>query len=1344
MGGFMTLDDDGVTHVEESQLLGRDEQHEQDMLHDFLLGNNNLGTFLSPKHGQLTRAEAQAAEAAAQAAAAAKIEKAAREAHQARRAAAAAAKEKERSERLKTSTDAAYRTQAATLLANMVAGTALPGITPKPNAAKEKEIRDRDHRHARDKSLGNASGLHFETSVTGGSSSSAIPSPLYSPESIGRKGGGNFLFSHHSRGTSGTFALPPATIAGVASAVPGNATGSEKTLFTTAAAGGGGGAGAGGATGGHHPRTPSISDDGTGVMGMMGGGGGTRGASPAHSSQNSVGGGDGGGMFQHPNASADSRKSMANGAVANGGGGLKTPLDAKARASRRRSRGVSTELEVSPTNGGGLGGMGFTGPDGGGGGSADFTGMKNGPGSPGWNKAGYGGSFDAGAGIGMSGMHSGRNTPSAHSPRAASPLYSPGTPGEPADSSPEPATVLPDGPGTVRICIKQFGQVVGLCGFMSTPAGAAVALQYQSSALVHVPDTTVLAIPRSAIEALLSTSAPNAPKIRAHLTSELLKAIVAAPWLKSLSPPHQCLLSSLFNHGLIPSGTTLFSSGECTVDSSPIYLLLEGRMEVTLTDERGRVARKKIEAGRFVGELAPVVGLCRTGTVATLTRCVVRVIQRRWLTLFYRTASHIALAQLACQALLKEFSVRDEQLLEQMDVQSAFGLFCLKEFSAENIEFWQTAVRFRKVIAPAIIRLPGAPAGSAETGPLPPGIGQHDGGYGGGALTAFSRQDVLTEAALLYTRYISERSLVQINLKEGVRASVLSAMRAGHLRCDSFLRAEAEIIHLMLHDNWSRFKSSKGFALACADLEPPEPQAVLLLPRDCSDVVRATAVASDRPWLHAAAMAEALEKAAATAATAAANATPGASPAPSTVPSPTNANGSAGGSSPMLPQNPFTAANNAAAALSSSSSSSAASAGAAAVASISVDFRWGAPVGRHMGELLFTPDGEVRCADNDPPLLPTAIVVSGPVQQAAMLHAPVAQGGSGTLGLGLGLGGGKSLRMPSLPVVIDSPMVGATGMPSIILQTPQGTTTIRVSGGSGGGGDGSKGGEGNWLLQGPSESIMGGGGGAIGEGGERLHKSETPERPSGEDGEDTLAGLAGENAAEGAAGGRGGGGGTQRAGDISTRSPQLSQRTARGADGLLAPVSPLPVDASGQSLPRATTPGSADAGANRRATLDRPPARAPAMGGRTHSHGPVMSRRASSRHAMSPFAAIGAHNAAIAEAVFRESIAHAVHQPLGIAHAVAPVAAAPPSPHSRALLAPTGASSDREGNPLSPESVDSTSPLPSVGSTAASVERRGVDRRSTMASLGMTIKRSHGVHQKLKASPFNVPQARRK
>lgn len=239
----------------------------------------------------------------------------------------------------------------------------------------------------------------------------------------------------------------------------------------------------------------------------------------------------------------------------------------------------------------------------------------------------------------------------------------------------------PIGEGVIRICMKSPYQLFGLDGFLS-PQQA-----YLSTAICHAPGTRLLAIHRSLIEELLADpDSKRCQRVRAHLGEQVLESLSSAPWMRGLNPTQFQLLTSIFDHATIEPNTVLFRSGECTVDVSPFYILLEGTVEVSFGDDRGKTVTRVLESGSIFGDLAVVLGICRTGTVRTLKRCTVRFIQRRWFTLFLRTFPSQHFVHDACRILLKFYPIpiKDEQMLEQMDLQAAFARHCLKSFSAEN------------------------------------------------------------------------------------------------------------------------------------------------------------------------------------------------------------------------------------------------------------------------------------------------------------------------------------------------------------------------------------------------------------------------------------------------------------------------------------------------------------------------------------------------------------------------------------------------------------------------------------------------------------------------------------
>ena len=119
----------------------------------------------------------------------------------------------------------------------------------------------------------------------------------------------------------------------------------------------------------------------------------------------------------------------------------------------------------------------------------------------------------------------------------------------------------------------------------------------------------------------------------------------------------------------------------------------------------------------------------------------------------------------------------------------SISLFLLFHFARsrcpENIEFWSVAIRFRKVTYP-----------------------NH----------AHNEEDVLAEAAMIYNRYISETSVLQINIKQSIRSVIKASLQAGEVHKDLFLAAEREICQLMLQDTFTRFKATPLYTQALSML----------------------------------------------------------------------------------------------------------------------------------------------------------------------------------------------------------------------------------------------------------------------------------------------------------------------------------------------------------------------------------------------------------------------------------------------------------------------------------------------------------------------------------------------
>jgi hypothetical protein len=416
-----------------------------------------------------------------------------------------------------------------------------------------------------------------------------------------------------------------------------------------------------------------------------------------------------------------------------------------------------------------------------------------------------------------------------------------------------------------------------------------------------------------------------------------------------------------------------------------------------------------------------------------------------------------------------------------------------------------------------------------------------------------------------------------------------------------------------------------------------------------------------------------------------------------------------------------------------------------------------------VGELLFNAEGDVRTAENELPPPPT-IVIAPPSADAHLFQSMPLTGGGGGMNMN---NNGKLQRFPSLPVVIDSPFIGSEGgPPSIMLHTPQGSMLPAPDNSGASGAAGAT----NWMLQHPGESLLG----AVASttaGTEPSGLATPTNEPSGSNSSQPLTPVGSPKSARGghmsARGGVGGGGGGGGLGLLSAPTSPLARNNGNGNGNN---VDSVPGTSPSELLGREFSLSvSNSGGGGRRATLnpDRPPAHSrPGTlgggggggggGGRTHSVFGGGHRRASSRHNVSPFGLAAGHghghghgprdqNALIAEAVFAQSVYTAAqHQQMQLAQLARDAHGERSSSGVPIPLSPhTAAHSPIDGGGIGSNLSSPHGPTPTSASSSVHL-RRGTGGRETMANITLAVKRGHHVHQKLKASPFNVPQARRK
>lgn len=346
------------------------------------------------------------------------------------------------------------------------------------------------------------------------------------------------------------------------------------------------------------------------------------------------------------------------------------------------------------------------------------------------------------------------------------------------------------------VCVKGAQQIFGHEGvFFASDK------RYLFSALNNSPATHLIVLQRKHFDQLFKQWPDRKEALLACLGGSLQSALSETPWLSErVVPPQKLpLLASLFHHASVHAGTMLFEEGTVCSDDSPLYFLLSGSVELEITNEKGHKLTKQLQSGALFGELGVMLGFSITASARTVEPCVLRLCKRRWLSLFCMLSPSLMPA--LRESAIKSFRLRDEQLLDNVHVQASFTEFCLKEFNAENLEFWSTAVRFRKITVPQLFQA------------LP----EHE-----------AREALLAEAALLYNRYVSEMSVLQININSSVREQIKESLQSGEVGKELFLAAEREICALMLADTFTRFKATSLYSAALSMLAAPSPCPILL------------------------------------------------------------------------------------------------------------------------------------------------------------------------------------------------------------------------------------------------------------------------------------------------------------------------------------------------------------------------------------------------------------------------------------------------------------------------------------------------------------------------------------
>lgn len=233
--------------------------------------------------------------------------------------------------------------------------------------------------------------------------------------------------------------------------------------------------------------------------------------------------------------------------------------------------------------------------------------------------------------------------------------------------------------------------------------------KYMYSAINNSLSTHLIILPRKAFESLWMTYPTIKPVLLAHLGEALEASLADTSWLSSVPRPKLTLLTSLFTHARVDGGTMLMEEGDVCTDDSPLYYILSGEVELTLTNEKGHKSTKVLRSGTMFGELGCLLGFSITASAMALTPCYFRLCKRRFMNLFTFMAPTL-LPKLR-HSLREKYHIRDEQLLENSAVQVPFTDFCLAQYSAEVRRRW---TRMRKAAVAGLQRAQGLTSREAQ------------------------------------------------------------------------------------------------------------------------------------------------------------------------------------------------------------------------------------------------------------------------------------------------------------------------------------------------------------------------------------------------------------------------------------------------------------------------------------------------------------------------------------------------------------------------------------------------------------------------------------------------------
>ena len=311
------------------------------------------------------------------------------------------------------------------------------------------------------------------------------------------------------------------------------------------------------------------------------------------------------------------------------------------------------------------------------------------------------------------------------------------------------------------------------------------------------------------------------------------------PFFSAIPEAKYPMLASLCKVEQIEEDTIVFKEGEI---GNSFYIIAHGEVVATtekcastLNKDKKKVGEiielSRMGPGKYFGEIALIRDTKRTATVKTVTRCVILSITKKNFDQFFADAPE-ALADFEVK--LARYDVAMRSVIYHPLGLNYFTKFLEREFSDENIKFWNEARDYRHITedeAGPLVRAPSEPDDITDIFksqnkyilPSDPRVRRASLSVSapkdGSEISPILAAKLLQKAVQIVEAYIAEDSKTPVNVMGDTRTEIEKKVTEGDVDHSTFITAEKEILDLLERDSFARFKQSDLFSEFLQDAE---------------------------------------------------------------------------------------------------------------------------------------------------------------------------------------------------------------------------------------------------------------------------------------------------------------------------------------------------------------------------------------------------------------------------------------------------------------------------------------------------------------------------------------------